>query len=94
MKWLLALPILLGTSLPAGAQENVTEEATSTTRKDQVYLVIKTAIRSIKGNSIAMQVIPMVSIQQCEEAGALITTSERFRVERSNEGFECITGSE
>lgn len=93
MKWLLALSLLLGTSLPAQAQESVTEEASATGSKDQVYLVIKTGRTTSYGIALAMQVIPMRSIEQCEESGALITTSKRFKVHASQDGFECVSGS-
>ena len=92
MKWLLALPLLLGTSLPAGAQESVAEEASTSAPKEHIYLVIKTALSTSVGEAIAMQVIPMGSIEQCEEAGALVTTSNRFRVRGSRDGFECVSG--
>ena len=79
MKYLFAISFLLTISIPVQAET--------------VYLLIK----SVKGNygqgGIALHSIPMSSMNQCEEAGPLIISSERFNVPTAhNDGFECIKG--
>ena len=57
---------------------------------ETVYLLIKSG--SVSSN-IALHSLPMESMDQCEEAGALIIASERLDTRHSKEeGFECIIG--
>ena len=57
---------------------------------ETVYLIIKTGEYS---SGIALQSIPMISMDQCEEAGAKLIGSERFDVRAAkSDGFECIRG--
>ena len=57
---------------------------------ETVYLIIKSAQF---GTGIALQSIPMKSMEQCEEAGALLVSSERFDVKHiAKDGFECLEG--
>ena len=57
---------------------------------ETVYLIIKTGQYQ---TGIALHSIPMKSMDQCEEAGALIVGSERFDVSTARkDGFECIRG--
>ena len=54
------------------------------------YLVIKSDEQSA---GVYIHSIPMLSIDQCEEAGAVIIGSSRFDTKHSKEdGFECIQG--
>lgn len=78
MKWLLALPILLA-SAPANA--------------DTVYLLIKSQKGEYGYSGLALHSIPMKSLDQCEEAGALVISSERFKKGSGKyDTFECIEG--
>ena len=78
MKYLLALASLMFVSMPVKAET--------------VYLVIKSAINSY-GSGIALHSIPMDSLDQCEEMGALIISSDRFDAGRAHkDGFECVQG--
>ena len=79
MKYLLATFALITASVPVQAET--------------VYLLIK----SVKGNygrgGVALHSIPMLSMDQCEEAGPLVISSERFNVPTAhNDGFECVKG--
>ena len=57
---------------------------------ETVYLLIKSD-RSAGG--IALHSIPMKSLDQCEEAGAMIISSERFDTKiATRDAFECIKG--
>lgn len=77
MKWFLALPVLLA-SAPASA--------------DTVYLIIKSEGYG-KDNSVALLKVPMNSIEQCEEQGAILLSSKRFDTKYlERDGFECIQG--
>ena len=54
------------------------------------YLVIKSDEYT---SGVALHSIPMLSQEQCEEAGAVIIGSSRFDTKHSKEdGFECIQG--
>lgn len=54
------------------------------------YLVIKSDEIT---SGVALHSIPMLSQEQCEEAGAVIIGSSRFDTKHSTEdGFECIQG--
>ena len=58
---------------------------------ETVYLLIK----SYEGihNNIALHSLPMSSMNQCEEMGAIIATSKRFDLYHAkHDTFECITG--
>ena len=55
---------------------------------ETVYLLIKSTEQSA---GIALHSIPMTTMDQCEEAGALIISSERLDVKYADrDGFECI----
>lgn len=57
---------------------------------ETVYLIIKSTEQT---SGLALHSIPMTSMDQCEEAGALIISSERFDVKYAGrDGFECIKG--
>ena len=78
MKWLLALPVLLA-SAPASA--------------DTVYLLIKSLKGPYNEGGMALHSLPMKTIEQCEEAGALIISSERFKTRAGKyDAFECVEG--
>lgn len=78
MKFLIAVASLIVTSMPVQAET--------------VYLLIKSRIHA-SGSGIALYSIPMSSNQQCEEAGALIISSQRFDLRHAKEdAFECIQG--
>ena len=60
---------------------------------ETIYLLIKSETDGHREASIALHSLPMKSMDQCEEAGALIIASERLDTKHSNaEGFECIIG--
>ena len=62
----------------------------ATVQAETIYLIIKAGQYQ---TGIALQSIPMTSMDQCEEAGALIVGSERFDVSTARkDGFECIRG--
>lgn len=77
MKWLLGLPLLLA-SAPANA--------------DTVYLLIKSVYIPYRGGGAALHSLPMNSIEECEEAGALIISSSRLKLKSTQDAFECIKG--
>ena len=78
MRWLLALPILLA-STPSNAET--------------IYLLIKSAKGDYTKGGLALQTIPMKSLEQCEEAGALVISSQRFKIKQARfDAFECIEG--
>ena len=78
MKQIFALPVLLAT-LPAHA--------------DQVYLLIKSVKGDTHSGGVALHSIPMKSIEQCEENGALLISSQRFKVNTARfDTFECVQG--
>ena len=79
MKYLPAFVLLLATSMPVQAET--------------IYLVIKSVKGKYAQGGIALHSLPMESMDQCEEAGPLIISSERFDVPTAhNDGFECIKG--
>ena len=76
MKHLLAVASLMTVSMPVQAET--------------IYLLIKSEI-DFNGSGVALHSIPMKSIEQCEEMGALIVASERFDTKRARkDGFECL----
>ena len=79
MKYLLAIASLMAVSMPVQAET--------------VYLLIKSETDGYREAGIALHSLPMESMDQCEEAGALIIASERLDTKHSSaEGFECIIG--
>ena len=79
MKYLLAIASLMAISMPVQAET--------------VYLVIKSVKGKYNAGGVSLHSLPMKSMEQCEEAGALIVTSTRFDVRSSsNDGFECVEG--
>ena len=78
MRWLLVVPILLA-SAPASA--------------DTVYLLIKSAKGPGYTGGLALHSLPMKTIEQCEETGALIVSSARFKTHSAKyDAFECVAG--
>ena len=61
-------------------------------RAETIYLIIKSE-GSGSDNQVALLKIPMESIEQCEEQGATLVSSQRFDAKYAkNDGFECIRG--
>jgi len=58
---------------------------------ETAYLVLKSMKNTTIGG-ITVVTIPMTSLDQCEEQGALLTTSKRFDRQYNQDVFECITG--
>lgn len=59
---------------------------------ETVYLLIK-SYGSANGIGLALHSLPMASIDQCEEMGATVISSERFDLYvAKHDAFECITG--
>ena len=57
---------------------------------ETIYLLIKSE-RTASG--MALHSLPMETSDQCEEAGALVISSERFDTKfGKRDAFECITG--
>ena len=78
MRNLFSIASLIAVALPVQAQT--------------IYLIIKSEI-NIPGTGVALHSIPMNSIEQCEEMGAIIVASERFDPKYAKQdGFECIEG--
>ena len=62
---------------------------------ETIYLLIKSESSNayIKSISVSLHSLPMESVEQCEEAGALIIASERLDTKyATRNGFECIVG--
>lgn len=79
MKYLFAVASLMVVSMPVQAET--------------VYLIIKSEVRAGYGVGLALHSIPMSSPEQCEEAGAMLLSSERFDMKYAKrDGFECIEG--
>lgn len=79
MRYLFALASLMAISTPVQAET--------------VYLLIKSEMNYKYGGGLAVHSIPMPSAEKCEEAGALLISSERFDTKYANrDGFECIIG--
>lgn len=79
MKFLFAVTSLMVASIPVQAET--------------IYLLIKSESRAQWGGGVALHSIPMTSLDQCEEMGALIIASDRFDAGYSkDDGFECIEG--
>jgi len=82
MKYLFAVASLMAVSVPAPVQA------------ETIYLLIKSESSAhARGGGVALHSIPMTSLDQCEEMGALIIASDRFDAGYSkDDGFECIEG--
>ena len=79
MKYLLVVASLMAVALPV--------------QSESVYLLIKSARNTKLTGGIALHSIPMESLDQCEEVGALIVSSQRFDLKYASEdAFECIEG--
>ena len=77
MKYLFAVASLMAVSMPVEAET--------------VYLLIKSYTQY--GGGLALHSLPMESLEQCEEMGAVIIASERLDTKLAKEdGFECIKG--
>ena len=55
---------------------------------ETIYLLLRDGY--LEGT--ALEKIPMESIGQCEEAGALFVSSERLYRTNERRGFECLVG--
>lgn len=61
-------------------------------QSETVYLLIK-SYGVVNGIGLALHSLPMSSIDQCEEMGALLIASKRFDLKAANhEAYECLTG--
>ena len=59
---------------------------------ETVYLVIKSTSVKGPGPGVSLHSIPMTSIDQCEEQGALLVTSKSFDLRSADQdAFVCIT---
>lgn len=62
----------------------------TTVNAETIYLVLKSGGYN---TAVALISIPMESMNQCEEAGLRLISSERFDIKHvSGDGFECIKG--
>ena len=60
---------------------------------ENIYLLIKSEASGKNAISVSLHSLPMESMEQCEEAGAVIIASERFDTRSAKrDGFECIVG--
>jgi hypothetical protein len=56
------------------------------------YLLIKSEVRD-NGVGVSIHSVPMTTLEQCEEAGAILIASSRFDTRNaSRDGFECVEG--
>ena len=79
MKYLFAIASLMAVSMPVSAET--------------IYLLIKSEASGKNAISVSLHSLPMESMEQCEEAGAVIIASERFDTRSAKrDGFECIVG--
>ncbi len=62
-------------------------------QSETVYLIVKSKILNVQGSGVSLHSIPMTSIDQCEEQGAILVTSKSFDLRSANEdAFVCVTG--
>ena len=60
---------------------------------ETVYLVLKSrSLKSSAGVGLSVVTIPMTSLDECEEQGTLLISSDRFDMDYEYGVFECITG--
>jgi len=60
---------------------------------ETVYLVLKSKSDGGGGVGVTLHSIPMTSLDQCQEQGALLVTSKSFDLKHVHQdAFECITG--
>ena len=60
---------------------------------ENIYLLIKSEASAKYGISVSLHSFQMESVEQCEEAGAVIIASERLDTKYAKrDGFECIVG--
>lgn len=81
MKCLVAVAALMAVSIPVAAETT--------------YLVVKSGMYARKKTGVGLALIktPMLSQEQCEEAGAALVASSRFDTNLAGEdGFECLEG--
>ena len=76
MKCLL-LPLLAALALPTAVNA------------ESVYLVVKTTTGSMMRENGQLMVVPMKTMDGCEEAGQKLISSERF-FHPQNVSFECL----
>ena len=74
------LPLIAALALPTAANA------------ENVFLLIKSKAGSgYKNANVTSFVVPMASMDVCEEAGAKILASKRFDVPHAEQdGFECV----
>ena len=54
------------------------------------YLLIKSEVGAV---GVSIHSVPMTTLEQCEEAGAILIASSRFDTRNaSRDGFECVEG--
>ena len=59
---------------------------------ETVYLLIK-SYGVFSGIGLALHSLPMTSIEQCEEMGAVLISSKRFDLYNAkHDAYECLTG--
>ena len=73
----LLIPLLAAIALP------------TTVNAESVYLVVKTTTGSMMRENGQLMVVPMKTIDGCEEAGQKLISSERF-FHPKNVSFECL----
>ena len=74
----LLLPLLAALALPTSVNA------------ETIYLVLKSGGYN---TAVALISIPMESMNQCEEAGLRLISSQRFEIKHvPGDGFECIKG--
>ena len=58
---------------------------------ENIYLLIKSEASGKNAISVSLHSLPMESMEQCEEAGAVIIAGERLDTRSAKrDGFECI----
>ena len=99
-------PLLFGIAallvgLPAHSETTPVQLETIPAQPESVYIIIRSFVSDADGISVDMHSLPMVSLQQCEEAGANLISSRRLTPKVGRQGwgapiqkmgFECIEG--
>jgi len=87
MKWVIVIALLITSLQPARSQQEALQRS-----KPTIYLLIKSVYIPYRGGGAALHSLPMSSVEECEEAGALIVSSSRLKLRNTQDAFECITG--
>ena len=62
-------------------------------QSETVYLVVKSKSGGGSYSGVTLYSIPMTSVDQCQEQGALLVTNESFHLSNADQdAFACITG--